>query len=709
MLDLNASKLSLVNATTKNVRWIFSVTDSNGTGYKWSTTSYTQDYARINWESGVQWETGIAWDFADDSYAFKIIDFKGITFKRSSSEYNIQAPSRLTFSATNKNDTLTASDFVNGNVLVTLILESSTSIEDIAEWKFIIKKCDPQYQILKFTCEDFLQQYLDGDYPKDQLTSGVSQTSTYSQTKDVCFPVPFGTCYVPLTPMLSGNEMYYLLGPTDKTYTVTKISTPTNIGSGVTEFISDNYTFTQSSQSFSSINIRVFQPIIMDTNNDGTADYIGLWNSGDIFYDAPVEFRRSDTSGTTNPSDVIDFILQDFGLSSGDIGSSSFKIARATYNTWGLGFTGAIYKKEARKKIISSLLTQCNSFLRVTSQVDLYPMDVGSKKEIDIADIQNLNEVGPGSFTYNSVENIISDSGYVGFIPDGTPQVNYTNVLIKPSGTSVYISSNILETPLVRDNQDAQRIGELYYQKKYHPQATINFIGKSHLLTIQPDDVITINHSNYGGSYPILVDSVTINKDLSIRIIGTKFNPILDNFTDSTPDSITVVTNPVIQSNFPIVSGNVVEIPIVLDSTSTGICRVVMDSSVTPSTMTFDMPSGIIQPKEHFTTDLGTNTQAFDEAYADNWNNVADLYFMDVIDDLGLIEAIKTSGVTDEQTGFELIDDSTIPEQLLVKDDKKKILRDPSGKPWMTNRVLFSLLMGSIKQLHEKIKDIKNG
>lgn len=116
----------------------------------------------------------------------------------------------------------------------------------------------------------------------------------------------------------------------------------------------------------------------------------------------------------------------------------------------------------------------------------------------------------------------------------------------------------------------------------------------------------------------------------------------------------------------------------------------------------------------HKSTNFGEASKAWAEAYADNWNNVADFFFLDLrkegeniiqIDDIEVIKAIKSSGVFDSRTGLALIDDNTLPEWLLTKDKKTgEIERDPDGKPYLSLKTMISLLMGGIRQLDARIK-----
>lgn len=86
----------------------------------------------------------------------------------------------------------------------------------------------------------------------------------------------------------------------------------------------------------------------------------------------------------------------------------------------------------------------------------------------------------------------------------------------------------------------------------------------------------------------------------------------------------------------------------------------------------------------HQTWEINTNKQldifsssyCADDAYADDWNNVADIPFLDEVDDLEAINNIKTSGVRDERTGMLLINDSTLPDWFVTqhKRDDEEII-----------------------------------
>ncbi len=125
--------------------------------------------------------------------------------------------------------------------------------------------------------------------------------------------------------------------------------------------------------------------------------------------------------------------------------------------------------------------------------------------------------------------------------------------------------------------------------------------------------------------------------------------------------------------------------------------------------------------------DLGKSSAAWDTVYADDFTNVADFYQFDDRDDLAVLYQIKGSGKHDELTGYELIDDNSLPGWLLKKHKKdgidwkwkdkehkeKEIIRtwkrgdvqrDLEGKPYLSLKTMISLLMGTTRQLDDKVE-----
>jgi hypothetical protein len=104
------------------------------------------------------------------------------------------------------------------------------------------------------------------------------------------------------------------------------------------------------------------------------------------------------------------------------------------------------------------------------------------------------------------------------------------------------------------------------------------------------------------------------------------------------------------------------------------------------------------------TLDIGASSAACDDVYADDFQNVADVPFLDDYDDLATIAAIRRSGAVSERTGLPLIDDATLPAWLLTTDkaDGRRVLRDERGSPWVSTNNWVGLLLGAVRELTRK-------
>ncbi len=137
-----------------------------------------------------------------------------------------------------------------------------------------------------------------------------------------------------------------------------------------------------------------------------------------------------------------------------------------------------------------------------------------------------------------------------------------------------------------------------------------------------------------------------------------------------------------------------------------------------------DGTSAYFAPTTNKTIDLGLSGTAWDDVYADDYNNEADFVLLDVYDDLQVIKNIKPSGETDPRSGLPLINDDTLPNWLLTKHKNKgeklneegqvvqtwnkgDTERSLEGKPYLSLKTMISLCMGAIKQLSNQIEDLK--
>jgi hypothetical protein len=133
--------------------------------------------------------------------------------------------------------------------------------------------------------------------------------------------------------------------------------------------------------------------------------------------------------------------------------------------------------------------------------------------------------------------------------------------------------------------------------------------------------------------------------------------------------------------------------------------------------------------------DLGRSGTPWDTAYADDFENIGDFFFMDdrkdtdgkivPIDDGAVIDGIVPSGEYDPITGLRIINDSSLPTWLVSKHkhagedkdeagdvirtwEKGDICRTIDGKPYLSLKTMISLLMGASRQTNRRAKVQKN-
>lgn len=151
---------------------------------------------------------------------------------------------------------------------------------------------------------------------------------------------------------------------------------------------------------------------------------------------------------------------------------------------------------------------------------------------------------------------------------------------------------------------------------------------------------------------------------------------------------------------------------------SPNFCRVRIDDLTDEDFQTYDFEYGCFFPGRDKFSDCGQATNAWDDVYADDFQNVADFFFLDHrkdengqivrVDDIETIKAIKPSGKFDQRTGLELIDDNTLPLWLRSKDKVTgDIAQDESGRPYISLKTIISLCMGAIRGLAGDVESLQ--
>jgi hypothetical protein len=433
-----------------------------------------------------------------------------------------------------------------------------TYAEEEAEesvWNFDFVSVAPEYQTLRFECQSWIEKYLNGVYPNTQTLDSLWPSDQNDYTG--CVPLIFGTCYIPLHTALISQDRYYVLGPAGPEYTITKSRSPMEIDT-VTEWLPAGYAFTQSDKAGADgNNYRVFQLFGTETVSEDPSNVLyKLWNNvfgglsetvtrtvnvGASYLALPTKFARNDTTITT-PTGVIHYILEDFGIPTGRIDDPSRVIAAATIAGWGLTWNTGIYNQEDRKTLLAKLCTECHLELIIRDKVYFKVHAKASQRTVTATDIIE------NSFSYRVNKKELSNCGYASYPdPSGNVPVSKLTRTLVPAVTGVTTQKSNVEVDCAfvsSGSVHAQILAQLTLQRKLLPEADISFNAKGFLLALEPDDIITMSGANYGAgaghTYAVLIDSMSVSKDLEVSITGTRFSADLKDFADLAPSAAVV-------------------------------------------------------------------------------------------------------------------------------------------------------------------------
>ena len=137
----------------------------------------------------------------------------------------------------------------------------------------------------------------------------------------------------------------------------------------------------------------------------------------------------------------------------------------------------------------------------------------------------------------------IDDAGYFAWQNVDEPQDNLNKKIMAIGASATTISGSILNLPFLNDSRDAQQAAKLSITRRLGKTANVSFDAKMSCILLQPGDVVSINHNDYGGSYDVLIDSVSIEKTAKtakMRFVCSKFSQAFTDWDDSVPAAITV-------------------------------------------------------------------------------------------------------------------------------------------------------------------------
>jgi len=560
-IDLDSIQEVILTEPNLEVKWLFEFTlyaggqavafqgDSDVTFGVGGGAIMTDDSSGYPATPTYRWSTtNCAYD--GHNYTAKIKDFNFSKMTRAKSEFDLQAPSRCTFTVVNPNNALTPEDFDACKVMIRQVLSDGTN-EDVFYEFLLTAKVTPQTveETLKFDCVDYIYKFLKGTWPNSPLTSNEfpEEDNDYGNRDDgAIVPVVFGTAYIPLRAVFVSNDRRYLLGPSGPTYTVTKVRAPRKYGNSVWE--NGTYEFNQTTETGNTGGTyRCFQfvPTTGDSSSPPASPVTnGLWKGdGAWLEDALVKFSRSDTVSITNPADVLEYILVDMGIPRHLL---DFSDAATTFDSsaWNLEWNHGFWKRIDRKELIANLLSQCHcAFDYCQGHITLRVLDTTSQATLTDADIK-CNEQKHTTFDYSLfTKDVFYDCGDIAYQQTDEPIDQLTRFTVPAKINTNEYSGDLFEVPFVNDSVNAQKLGMLYYQWKYGRKAEITFVLGPHRTGLLPGELVTINDTKYGGLYEALIDSIEVNKDCSLKIEATIYKWTLDNFEDLAPQGLTLSQN----------------------------------------------------------------------------------------------------------------------------------------------------------------------
>lgn len=452
------------------------------------------------------------------------------------------------FSVHDPSGTLSATDFVDEYVIIRMLLDDVLT----RTWKLKVKSTSASYQKVKFSCVDMLQDIIDGDWPNSKAPRDIYVSDDPEHSDDYCIPVIIGQAYLSLRSVDNGTERYYVLGEsTTATYTVSEVSTPPDWSSNADVWLSSEYAFNQSNGS----GCKLLQVEIMDINQDGSVYEPGIWKPGSVYLDMPTKFSKSDTSGLTGPEQTIEYVLKDMGVNSADIDTgsgSTFEAAGAVYTTRGIEYNGGWTQRQPRKKIVTGLLAQCDSFLTHSEKIEL--------RSFSATSVETFTNALEKSFSASTVIKVKTDGGTVKWQNPGKPQ----DILTGQTEVGTYTGQSTISNPdretfdayLLSDSQDAQRAGLLWFQKKLLEDGSVSFAEAiediSTIGTLHPGQVITMNNINYGGNYDLVITSMSF-QPLKVVFSGTVFRH-LEDWSDINPSAVSIASSTDTAMTLPTVS-----------------------------------------------------------------------------------------------------------------------------------------------------------
>jgi hypothetical protein len=286
-------------------------------------------------------------------------------------------------------------------------------------------------------------------------------------------------------------------------------------------------------------------------NDRESTDYEpGLFVRGGKVLPFPTKYSRSDTVSKTNPADIIaDLVMAGTGITVDKTAAAS------ALTTWGIALNGAFNQQRTREEILESLLMQSACCLIIDADGDrkIQTLTKTSQKTITSA------LIAEETWSYEPIILAdVADGGYVAFCgPDEPQDLLYKYAIGLDASPPDNPADDIIEMPYLADSEAAQVLTILTLERRLNRTARISMDGSPDLLTLNPDDVLTISGSDYGASatYDVIMTGLTINEDLDVRLRADRVAQTLHDFADITPTLITLEDDTIANAWQPVTAG----------------------------------------------------------------------------------------------------------------------------------------------------------
>ncbi len=156
------------------------------------------------------------------------------------------------------------------------------------------------------------------------------------------------------------------------------------------------------------------------------------------------------------------------------------------------------------------------------------------------SDVIKNADVGIGTFKYNNITSKnFDDAGYFLWQAVDEPQDRFIKKIMPIGGVASEISAITLDLPFMNDSRDAQQAAKLVLNRKLGKVVRVSLDAKLSCIFMQPGDVVSINADDYGGSYDVIIDSVSIDRK-KIKFSFSKYSNAFADWDDISPSILSV-------------------------------------------------------------------------------------------------------------------------------------------------------------------------